>query len=62
MNDPTLAPTLTLTLIDWVIVGLYFVAIIGIGLYLRKFTKTGEDFFLAGRKNSSRGPPPTRSS
>lgn len=53
MDGASLAPTLTLTWIDWVIVGLYFVAIIGIGLYLRKFTKTGEDFFLAGRKNSS---------
>ena len=39
--------------IDWVIIALYFVAIIGIGLYLRGFTKTGDDFFLAGRRNSS---------
>ncbi len=47
MSAITLAP------IDWAIVVLYFVAIIGIGLYLRRFTKTGEDFFMAGRKNSS---------
>lgn len=39
--------------LDWSVVLLYFVAIIAIGLYLKKFTKTGEDFFLAGRKNSS---------
>jgi SSS family solute:Na+ symporter len=39
--------------LDWSVVILYFVAIIAIGLYLKKFTKTGEDFFLAGRKNSS---------
>ena len=39
--------------VDWLIIGLYFVFIIGIGLYLRRFTQTGEDFFLAGRKNSS---------
>ena len=39
--------------VDWAIIALYFVAIIGIGLYLRRFTKTGEDFFLAGRRNSS---------
>ena len=39
--------------IDWTIIALYFVAIIGIGLYLRGFTKTGDDFFLAGRRNSS---------
>ncbi len=42
-----------LSAIDWAIIGLYFVFIIGIGLYLRGFTKTGDDFFLAGRKNSS---------
>lgn len=44
---------ISLAPIDWIIVGLYFVAIVGIGLYLRKFTKTGEDFFMGGRKNSS---------
>lgn len=44
---------LSLGVIDWVVVALYFVAIIGIGLYLRGFTKTGEDFFMGGRKNSS---------
>jgi hypothetical protein len=27
----------------------YFVTVLGIGFYLRRFTKTGEDFFLAGR-------------
>jgi solute:Na+ symporter, SSS family len=42
-----------LTFIDWVIILLYFAFVIGIGLYLRKFTKSQEDFFLAGRKNSS---------
>ncbi|MFZ4579919.1 MAG: sodium:solute symporter family protein [Myxococcota bacterium] len=45
--------TIQLAPIDWAIIGLYFVAIIGIGLYLRRFTTTGEDFFLAGRRNSS---------
>ncbi len=44
---------ITLSPVDWVIIVLYFVAIIGIGLYLRRFTRTGEDFFLAGRRNSS---------
>ena len=42
-----------LTLVDWLIVLLYFAFIIGIGLYLKKFTVTGEDFFLAGRRSSS---------
>ncbi len=40
---------LTLSPIDMVIIGLYFVMVLGIGFYLKRFTKTGEDFFLAGR-------------
>ncbi|MCL5020064.1 MAG: Na+/galactose cotransporter, partial [Bacteroidetes bacterium] len=35
---------------DSLIIGLYFLFVLGIGYYLSKFTKTGEDFFLAGRK------------
>lgn len=35
------------------IIALYFVMVLGIGFYLKKFTKTGEDFFLAGRDMSS---------
>ncbi len=42
-----------LRFVDWLIIGLYFVAIIGIGVYLKRYTRTGEDFFLAGRRNSS---------
>lgn len=42
-----------LTFIDWVIILIYFAFVLGIGFYLRKFTKSHEDFFLAGRKNSS---------
>lgn len=42
-----------LTLIDWIIILIYFGFVLGIGFYLRKFTKSEEDFFLAGRKNSS---------
>lgn len=49
----TNTPQITLNPIDWAIILLYFVIIIGIGLYLRKFTKSGEDYFLAGRRNSS---------
>jgi solute:Na+ symporter, SSS family len=40
-------------LIDLLIIILYFVMVLGIGLYLRRFTKTGEDFFLAGRDMTS---------
>ena len=42
-----------LTVIDWVIILIYFGFVLGIGVYLRKFTTSEEDFFLAGRKNSS---------
>ena len=45
--------TLTLAVIDWVIIVLYFAVIIGIGLFLKRFTTTGDDYFLAGRRNSS---------
>ncbi|MCL5027830.1 MAG: sodium:solute symporter family protein [Bacteroidetes bacterium] len=39
--------------VDWLIIAIYFGFVIGIGFYLKKFTKSEEDFFLAGRKNSS---------
>lgn len=42
-----------LHLIDWIVIIMYFVVVIGIGIYLKQFTKTGKDFFLAGRRNSS---------
>lgn len=42
-----------LSWVDWSIIALYFVFIIGIGFYLKRFTGTGEDYFLAGRKNSA---------
>jgi solute:Na+ symporter, SSS family len=35
--------------IDLIVILLYFVVVIGIGFYLKSYTKTGEDFFLAGR-------------
>ncbi len=42
-----------LSIIDWIIIVIYFGFVLGIGFYLRRFTKSHEDFFLAGRKNSS---------
>ena len=36
--------------LDIVIVAIYFVVVLGIGIYLKKFVSTGEDFFMAGRK------------
>lgn len=42
-----------LSFVDWLIIAIYFVFVIGIGFYLKKFTKNENDFFLAGRRNSS---------
>jgi SSS family solute:Na+ symporter len=39
--------------VDWVIILFYFAFILGLGLYLKKFTRSEEDFFLAGRRNSA---------
>jgi SSS family solute:Na+ symporter len=41
---------LALSPLDLVIVVLYFATVIGIGVYLRKYARTGEDFFMAGRQ------------
>ncbi|MFZ0821456.1 MAG: sodium:solute symporter family protein [Candidatus Acidiferrales bacterium] len=41
---------ITLHFVDAVIILLYFAVVIGIGFYLKRFTKTGDDFFLAGRQ------------
>jgi solute:Na+ symporter, SSS family len=46
----TEAHLMSLSTVDLVIIALYFVAVIGIGFYLKRYTKTGEDFFLAGRE------------
>ena len=41
---------LTLTPLDLVIIVIYFVMVVAIGVYLKKYTRTGDDFFMAGRK------------
>jgi solute:Na+ symporter, SSS family len=38
-----------LTWIDWLIMLVYFVFVLGIGFALKRYTKTSTDFFLAGR-------------
>ncbi|HEY8233828.1 MAG TPA: Na+/galactose cotransporter, partial [Vicinamibacteria bacterium] len=35
--------------IDYVILGVYFLFVLGIGFALKRHTKTSEDFFLSGR-------------
>jgi SSS family solute:Na+ symporter len=40
---------LVLSWVDIAIIVFYFVFVLGIGFYLKRFAQTGEDFFLAGR-------------
>jgi SSS family solute:Na+ symporter len=44
------ARLLSLSFADLLIIAIYFVAVLAIGFYLKRHTKTGEDFFLAGRE------------
>ncbi len=47
------APTtrlLALDPVDIAIIAIYFIAVLGIGFYLKRQTQTGDDFFLAGRE------------
>ncbi len=46
-------PAIGLTVVDWVIILIYFAFVLGMGIYLKRFTRSEEDFFLAGRKNSA---------
>jgi SSS family solute:Na+ symporter len=39
--------------VDLFIIGFYFVFVLGVGFYLKRFTKSGEDFFLAGRNQTA---------
>src|SRR5579884_1507241 len=39
--------------VDLAIIAIYFLLVLVIGFYLKRFAKTGEDFFLAGREMTS---------
>jgi SSS family solute:Na+ symporter len=41
---------LTLAPVDLLIIAIYFVMVLVIGFYLKKYTSTGDEFFMAGRK------------
>ncbi len=41
---------ISLSGVDIGIIAIYFIAVIAIGLYLKRFAKSGEDFFMAGRE------------
>ena len=41
---------LSLSAVDLVVIALYFATVLAIGLYLKRYTSTSEEFFMAGRK------------
>jgi SSS family solute:Na+ symporter len=49
-DTPAPASLLALAPVDMIIIAIYFAMVLGIGFYLKRYTKTGEDFFLAGRE------------
>jgi solute:Na+ symporter, SSS family len=44
---------LSLGIIDWLVIVSYFAIVLSLGFYLKRFTTSDEDYFLAGRRNSS---------
>jgi SSS family solute:Na+ symporter len=46
---PNVHALLSMHAVDFVIIAIYFVVVLSIGFYLKRYTKTGEDFFMAGR-------------
>ena len=48
MNQ-TINQSMNLTSIDWIIMLVYFVFVLGIGWALKRYMKTSKDFFLSGR-------------
>ncbi len=52
--DPSATQTiLSMHAVDFVIIAVYFVVVLTIGFYLKRYTKSGEDFFMAGRGMSA---------
>lgn len=41
---------LSMHAVDFLIIAIYFVVVLAIGFYLKRYTKSSEDFFLAGRE------------
>jgi SSS family solute:Na+ symporter len=50
MLESTPSRLLSLSFVDLLIIILYFGMVLAIGFYLKRFTRTGEDFFMAGRE------------
>src|ERR1700740_1466392 len=48
-NQTNTKVTVNLSIIDWLIMLVYFVFVLGIGFALKRYMRTSNDFFLAGR-------------
>src|SRR5512147_2985268 len=48
--EPAATRVLSLGGVDLVVIALYFATVLAIGFYLKRYTSTGEEFFMAGRK------------
>src|SRR6266496_3307104 len=48
--DDATSRLISLHRVDIAIIAIYFAMVLGIGFYLKKYTQSGEDFFLAGRE------------
>ena len=46
---PNAQTLLNMHAVDFAIIGVYFAVVLGIGFYLKRYAKTGEEFFMAGR-------------
>ena len=44
------ASVVSLTTVDLLVIAIYFAFVLGIGIYLKHFANTGEEFFMAGRE------------
>jgi SSS family solute:Na+ symporter len=48
-KESAMAPVITLNFVDYAIIGGYILVMMLVGYSLKKYMKTGEDFFLSGR-------------
>ena len=46
---PNTQAILSMHAVDFLIIAIYFVVVLAIGFYLKRYTKSSEDFFMAGR-------------
>jgi SSS family solute:Na+ symporter len=50
VTTPLASKLLSLGTVDIIVIAIYFLLVLAIGWYLKRYTKTGEDFFMAGRE------------